>query len=114
MKIKREKRQKTILLLTGFAFFASGADYLENELITLAILSIFVGVLNFLALPFIKKYNFSLSFSLMIINGIYAAITSIILFLSGKEYIQYGWLVVSIINIVASIIFYRKHKMQKL
>ena len=114
MKIKRERKPKIILLLTGIAFFASGIDYLENELITLGILSIFVSILNFLALPFIKKYKFSLSLSLMIINGIYAAITSGILFLSGKEYIQYGWLFVSIINIVASINFYRKHKIQKL
>ena len=69
MKIKRGRNPKAIILLTGIAFFASGFDYLENGLTTLGILSIFVGILNFVAVPLMKKYTFYIGLSLIIINN---------------------------------------------
>jgi len=112
MRIK-EKKPKTILMLTGVAFFASGIDCLENKLITLAILSLFVGILNFVAIPFIRKYPFHTKLSLMIINSVFALLTGYLLFLADKNYIQYGWLVVFMVYLISSIVFYRKHKAEK-
>ena len=112
MRIK-ERKPKTILILTGVGFFASGIDCLENKLITLTILSLFVGILNFVAIPYLRKRPFHTKFSLMIINSVFALLTGYLLFLADKIYIQYGWLVVFIVYLIASFVFYRKHKAEK-
>lgn len=109
----KERKPKTILILTGVGFLANGIYCLENKLITLAILSLSVGLLNFVAIPFLRKHPFPTKFSLMIINSVFALLTSYLLFLADKNYIQYGWLVVFIVYSIASFVFYRKHMTEK-
>ncbi len=108
-----KKKPKLILILTGISFFASGIDCLENNLIIIGVLSVLVASLNIGASFFVKKNPFNVKIALLIINSIFAALSSYLFFLAGRDKIQYGWAVVSITYLVAIAVAYRnrlKHK----
>ena len=108
-----KKKQRTILILTGISFFASSIDCLENKLIIIGVLSALVAILNIGASFFVKKYPFNIKITLLVINAIFAALSSYFYFLAGRDKIQYGWAIVSVAYLIAVIVIYKKMLKQK-
>jgi len=108
-----KKKPRLILILTGVSFFASGIDCLENNLLTIGILSLLVALLNIIASFFVKKYPFNIKISLLIINAVFGALSSYLYFLAGRDKIQYGWAIVSIVHLIAIAMVFRKRMKNK-
>ena len=108
-----KKKQRTILILTGISFFASSIDCLENKLIIIGVLSALVAILNIGASFFVKKYPFNIKITLLVINAIFAALSSYFYFLAGRDKIQYGWAIVSVAYLIAVGVIYKKMLKQK-
>lgn len=106
MKI-RKKNPKIFLILTGIAFFASGIDCIENNLIFIGVSSFLVAILNIAASFFEKNHPFKTKIILNIINATFAALSSYIYYQADKD-IQYGWAVVFIAYLIAIVVAYRK------
>jgi len=111
MKIKI-KKPKIVLILTGIAFFLSGIDCFENNLIFIGVSSIIVAILNIIASFFVTKHPFNTKIILHIINAVFAALSSYIFYLAGRD-IQYGWAVVFIAYLIAIVVAYRKRMKNK-
>ncbi len=103
----RKKNPKIFLILTGVAFFASGIDCLENNLIFIGVSSILVAILNIGASFFEKKHPFNTNLILNIINATFAGLSSYFYYQAGRN-IQYGWAVVFIAYLIAIVVAYRK------
>ena len=108
----KNKKPKIVLILTGIAFFASGIDCLENNLIFIGVSSILVAVLNIGVSFFVTKHPFNTKFFLHIINAVFAALSSYFFYQAGRD-IQYGWAVVFIAYLIAIIVVYRKRIKRK-
>jgi prepilin signal peptidase PulO-like enzyme (type II secretory pathway) len=108
-----KKKPKLILILTGVSFLMSGIDCFDNNLLTIGILSLIVALLNIAASFFINKHPFSIKISLLIINAIFAALSSYFYFLAGREKIQYGWAIVSIVHLIVIAIAIKKRMKSK-
>ncbi|MBN2350008.1 MAG: hypothetical protein JXJ22_14305 [Bacteroidales bacterium] len=104
------KKPKLLLILTGISFLASGIDCMENNLMIIGILSFLVAFLNISAVFYVKKYPFTIKIALLIVNAIFAALSTYLYFLAGREKIQYGWAAVFIAHVIAIVIAYRKRK----
>lgn len=103
-----KKNPKTILILTGISFFASGFDCIDNNLLIIGVLSFFVALMNFIAPFFVKKYPFYIKITLLSINAVFAALSSYFYYMEGRDKIQYGWALVSMIYLIAIAIAYKK------
>jgi uncharacterized membrane protein HdeD (DUF308 family) len=110
----RNKYPKIMLIGTGIAFIISGIDCLENNLMIIAISSFIVGMINIIACLFMIKHPFFIKISLLIINSVFAFLSSYIYFVAGRNKIQYGWLAVGIISLIVIGITYRKRAKEKL
>ncbi len=106
----RKKYPNIVLILTSLAFLASGIDCIENDLKVLGFLSFFVAFLNFVSLFYFKKYPLYSKITLLIINALFALASSYLFFIAGKDKIQYGWLLVFIAYLIATILFLKKNK----
>ena len=106
----RKKYPNMVLILTGLSFLASGFDCIENNLKILGFLSIFVAFLNFVSLFFFKKYPFYSKIIMLIINALFALASSYLFLIAGKDKIQYGWLMVFVAYLIATILFIKKNK----
>jgi len=103
-----KKKPKLILILTGVSFLASSIDCFENNLIIIGVISALVASMNIVASFFVKKHPFTVKIALLLINAIFAGLSSYLYFLAGRDKIQYGWAIVSIIYFVATVAAYRK------
>ena len=103
----RKKNPKIILILTGIAFFASGVDCLENNLIFIGVSSILVAILNIGSAFFVKKYPFNIKITNLIINAVFAALSSYFYYQTDRD-IKYGWAVIFIAYLIAIAVAYRK------
>jgi len=108
-----KKKPRLVLILTGVSFLAGGIDSLENNLLTLGILSFLVALLNIIASFFVKKYSFNIKISLLIINAVFAALSSYLFFIAGRDKIQYGWAILSIVYLIAIAVAFRKRMKSK-
>jgi uncharacterized membrane protein YjjP (DUF1212 family) len=109
-----KKKPGLILILTGVSFLAGGIDCYENGPIQLAYVSFIVAMLNIFAYFFINKYPYSAKLTLLFINAFFAAFSSYIYIISGKDNIQYGWAVVCIINLYVIVKAIRKKREQNI
>ncbi len=105
----KNKRNKIILILTALSFFASGIDSFENNHFFFGAVNIFVAVLNVIAMFFIEKRLFTVKILLMLLNTVFALFSAVYFYLTGKNLIQYGWLLVFICYLIASFVVYKKH-----
>jgi len=103
----RKKKPKIVLILTGIAFFASGIDCLENNLIFIGASSFLVAILNIGASFLVIKHPFNIKIILLIINDVFAAL-SVYFYYKADRDIQYGWAVVFIAYLIAIAVAYRK------
>jgi hypothetical protein len=110
----RKKYPKLVLIATGIAFIVSGIDCLENNLMVIAISSFIVGIINIVACLFMIRHPFFIKISLLIINSVFAFLSSYIYFEAGRDKIQYGWLAVGIISLIVIGITIRKRVKEKL
>jgi hypothetical protein len=108
-----KKNPKLILILTGISFFASSIDCFENNLIIIGVLSALVAYINIAGSFFVKMHPFNVKIALLLVNAIFAALSSYLYFLSGRDKIQYGWAIVSILYFVAIGVAYRKRLKHK-
>lgn len=108
------RNPKIMLIGTGIAFIVSGIDCLENDLLFIAVLSFIVGALNIAACLFIKKHPFSIKIILLLINVVFAFLSSYIYAMAGRDKIQYGWAAVGAISIIAIIVAYYKRSKGKI
>jgi|WetSurMetagenome_2_1015567.scaffolds.fasta_scaffold328804_1 hypothetical protein len=112
-----KKKPKLILILTGISFFASSIDCFENNLIIIGVISALVALINIVGSFFVNKHPFNVKIVLLLVNAIFAAFSSYLYFLAGRDKIQYGWAIVSILYFVAIGVAYRKrlkHKNMKI
>jgi len=107
-----KKKPGLILILTGVSFIAGGIDCYENGPIQLAYVSFIVATLNIFAYFFIKKYPYKAKLVLLFVNAFFAAFSSYIFLISGKEKIQYGWAIVCLINLYVIVNTVRKNREQ--
>lgn len=105
--IIRKKNPKIVLILTGIAFFASGIDCIENNLIFIGVSSLLVAILNIGASLVVKKHPFNTKIILNIINAVFAALSSYFYYQTDRD-IKYGWAVVFIAYLIAIAVAYRK------
>ena len=103
-----KKKPKLLLILTGISFFASSIDCFENNLIIIGVISALVASINIVCSFFVKKHPFNVKIALLLVNAIFAALSSYLYFLAGRDKIQYGWAIVSILCFVAIGVAYRK------
>jgi hypothetical protein len=103
-----------MLIGTGIASIISGIDCLENNLMVIAVASFIVGIINIVACFFMIKHQFFIKISLLIINSVFAFLSSYIYFEAGRDKIQYGWGVVGIISLIIILREYRKRAQEKL
>ncbi len=108
-----KKNPRLILILTAISFIASGIDCLDNNLLVIAVLSFFVALINIIASFFEKKHAFYIKITLLLINMVFAALSGYLYYLAGRDKIQYGWAVVSIVYLVATVIAFKKIRNQK-
>lgn len=109
-----KKYPKIVLIGSGIAFIASGIDCLENNLEVIAISSFIVGIMNIVACLFMVKHPFFIKISLLIINSVFAFLSSYIYFEAGRDKIQYGWAAAGIICLIAIGIAFRRRAKEKL
>ena len=109
-----KKKPRLILILTGISFFASSIDCFENNLIVIGVLSALVASINIVGSFFVKKHPFNVKISLLLVNAIFAALSSYLYFHAGRDKIQYGWAIVSILYFVAIGVAYRKRLKDKM
>lgn len=108
----RNKKPKIALILTGIAFFASGIDCLENNLIFIGVSSMLVSILNIGASFFVKKHPFYIKIILHIIIAVFAALSAYFYYQADRD-IQYGWAVVFIAYLIAIAVAYIKRTESK-
>lgn len=108
----RNKNPKIVLILTGIAFFASGVDCFENNLIFIGVSSLLVAILNIGASLVVKKHPFNTKIILNIINAVFAALSSYFYYQTDRD-IKYGWAVVFIAYLIAIAVAYRKRTKSK-
>ena len=108
-----KKSPKLILILTGISFIASSIDCFENNLTIIGVISALVASINIVASFFVKKHPFIVKIALLLINAIFAGLSSYLYFLAGRDKIQYGWAIVSIVYFVAIGVAYRKRLKHK-
>jgi hypothetical protein len=104
----KHRYPKIMLVGTGFAFIVSGIDCQQNNLMAIAISSYVVGLINMVAVLFLTRHPFFIKILLLLLNAVFAFLSSYIYFSVGKDKIQYGWMVVGIVNLVAIAVAYRK------
>ena len=75
-------------------------------------MSFIVAAINILAYFFIKKYQDSVKLILLLINAFFAAFSTYIYIVAGKDKIQYGWAIVCIINLYVIVSTIRKKRDQ--
>ena len=109
-----KKNPRIMLIGTGIAFIFSGLDCMENHLMVIAISSFIVGLINIITCFFIIKHPFFVKISMLIINSIFAFLSSYIYFEAGRDKIQYGWLAVGIISLIIIGIAYKKRAKEKI
>lgn len=80
----------------------------------IAIASFIVGIINIVACLFMIKHQFFIKISLLMINSVFAFLSSYIYFEAGRDKIQYGWAAVGIISLIFILIAYRKRAKEKL
>ena len=102
-----------MLIGTGIGFLISGIDCMENNLMIIAISSFIVGFLNIAASLFNKRHPFYTKTILLVINALFAFISSYVYYTAGRDKIQYGWAVVGIISIFALIRAFRKRAKER-
>ena len=107
-----KRKPGLILILTGVSFIAGGIDCFENDPIQLAYVSFIAGTLNIFAYFFIKKYPYKAKLILLFVNAFFAAFSSYIFIISGKDKIQYGWAIVCLINLYVIVNTVRKKREQ--
>ena len=110
----RNKNPKIMLIVTGIAFIISGIDCLENNMMLIAISSFIVGFINIVACLFMIRHPFFVKILLLIINAVFAFLSSYIYLKAGKDMIQYAWLAIGIISLIAIGFAYRKRAKEKL
>jgi hypothetical protein len=108
-----KKNPQIMLIGTGIAFIVSGIDCMENNLVVIAIASFIVGLINIISCFYIIKYPFFVKISLLIINSIFAFLSSYKYFEAGRDKIQYGWLAVGIVSLIIAGITYRKEQKKR-
>jgi hypothetical protein len=105
-----KRNPKIMLIGTGVAALVGGIDCLQNNLMVIAVAGFLVAVLNIGASVFIKRYPFFIHIFLLSINAVFAALSSYVYFLEGRDKIQYGWAAVVIISVIAIIHAFLKRK----
>jgi hypothetical protein len=108
-----KKNPKVVLILTAVSFFASGIDCLENNLLIIAVLSFVVAFINIIASFFLQKHAFYIKIVLLFVNATFAALSSYFYYVAGRDKIQYGWAVVSIIYFISIGVAFRKRMKSK-
>jgi len=109
----RNKNPRTIFLLTGISFVAGGIDAFENQLYLIAYSSLIVALLNFAALFFIKKHPIEVKMFMLMVNALFAALSSYAYIQAGMDKIQYGWALVAVINVIVLIVSLEKNRARK-
>ena len=107
-----KKKPGLVLILTGISFLAGGIDCFKNGPIQLAYVSFIVAALNIVAYLFIKKHPYGIKLLLLLINAFFAAFSSYIYIVAGKDKIQYGWAIVCIINLYVIVNIVKKRRNQ--
>jgi uncharacterized membrane-anchored protein len=108
-----KKKPQTVLILTGVSFFASGIDCFDNNLIIMGVISILVALINGIATFFVKKHPFYVKITLLSVNAVFAALSSYLYFMDGRDKIQYGWAIVSLIYLISIPVAFRKQLKHK-
>ena len=108
-----KKYPKIMLIGTGIAFIVSGLDCLENDLLFIAVISFIVGIINIVSCLFVIKHPFFIKIFLLSINAVFAFLSSYIYFEAGREKIQYGWIAVGLISLIAIVAGYTKRVKEK-
>ena len=79
----------------------------------IAISSFIVGLINIVACLFMIRHPFFIKISLLIINSVFAFLSSYIYFEAGRDKIQYAWAAVGVIGLIVIGIAYRKRAKEK-
>lgn len=111
MKSERKKRLSRFgFILGGILLMMNGVIALGQSQIAFGLIQIILAILNFAMLfNFIKlKSKLKMDDLIFILNSLIALIIAISYIKAGGEYIQYVWILTSIIYIVA--LLYKKRK----
>lgn len=111
MSKRKKKFQIANAVLAGILFLLSGFGFIENGKLLFGIFQIAGGALNLFHGFNLKKQfykNKNLSLAVGIANIIIPFTIAVDYFQSGAKYIQYVWVLVAVISLVAFIIHIRK------
>ena len=114
MNEKAKNKLLKITYITGaVAFISGGIDAYIQQKLLLGLLLIFAGVINvFMILTFNYKRELT-GVAAYGLNIVTAVVISINYFQSGSKFIQYAWILLAVLTIIALIIQLNKMSQEK-
>jgi hypothetical protein len=106
---KNKVNPKLPLLLGVIPFIAAGTDALLNGDAMMTTANFTLVAANFTAMKSIKKNPLLVNGIILLLNGFMSLYISFNYYEAGKVGLPYAWLIISLINLLASIMLIRKH-----
>ena len=110
---RKEKLEKAVYIINGLLFLMEGITLIYKHEIAWAIMHLAASMFNILVIfmAWNRRAFKYFNYLILVLNIVFCTYTSINSALSGKQYIQYVWLLASILTLVALIIQVRRHKL---
>ena len=99
-----KKNPRIVSIISAVAFMAGGFDALENMSVAAGIAHFAVAAVNLLSARFILRHPRWTNLSIFMVNALFAAYLSYAFNAAGRHRIQYAWMLVCLINVVAGVI----------
>ena len=108
--IKKERLYKFTYIINGLIFLVGAVQMFEENKPLFGIVQVLAGISNLFMLILLGKQKIKdlLTYLIYIFNILVAVSVSVYYFTSGKNYIQYAWILVSIMYVIVLILHTRK------
>lgn len=108
--MNKQKLERVTYGLNGGLFLLAGSTLLMGQQYWFAVLQLLAAGINFSLLwpRLAMRSKRNLNYAVLLMNVVVAVATAIDYHLTGKQYIQYVWLLAAFFSVVAFILIYKR------
>lgn len=106
----KEKAKRLEFMLNTLVFVVTAIDFLDEGQIYMALVLFFLGLINLITFLVVRVHQHLGKVIVSIINIVASLAISYSFFVTGSRFIKYAWLGIALINFVVALIFWRRWK----
>lgn len=108
----KDRLYKFTFFMSGLLFFFGGIEMFSEHKPLLGVIQFFAGICNLLIVFIFRKQKTKiiLDYSILILNLIAASAMSIYYFSTGKNNIQYAFILIAVLYAIAILTYRRKNR----